>query len=77
MPVTAFPQSTGTLLLQGGAGLIDISSPTAWTFTTKEVGPDSGTVNDITVAADGSGDFATVQGAIDWVPAGNTTWVLG
>ncbi|MBM3842248.1 MAG: hypothetical protein FJ397_03110 [Verrucomicrobia bacterium] len=26
----------------------------------------------VTVAADGSGDFATVQGAIGWVPAGNT-----
>jgi pectin methylesterase-like acyl-CoA thioesterase len=64
---------TGFFKDTGGASLTGISSPTAWTFTTKEVGPDSSSVNDIMVAADGSGDFATVQGAIDWVPAGNTT----
>lgn len=64
---------TGFFKDTGGASLTGISSPTAWTFTTKEVGPDSSSVNDITVTADGSGDFATVQGAIDWVPAGNTT----
>ena len=64
---------TGFFKDTGGASLTGISSPGAWKFTTKEVGPDSSTVTDITVAADGSGDFATVQGAIDWVPAGNTT----
>ena len=49
-----------------------ISSPTAWRFTTKVAGPDSLSATNVTVAADGSGDFATVQGAIDWVPANNT-----
>src|SRR5262249_22663518 len=26
----------------------------------------------VTIAADGSADFATLQGALDWVPEGNT-----
>jgi pectin methylesterase-like acyl-CoA thioesterase len=38
----------------------------AWTFTTKAAVP-----ADYVVAADNSADFATVQGAIDAVPAGN------
>ncbi|HVU34925.1 MAG TPA: pectinesterase family protein [Opitutaceae bacterium] len=43
-----------------------------WTFTTKAAPPARGTTR-LTVAADGSGDFCTVQGAIDFVPDGNTT----
>ncbi|KAI0432040.1 pectinesterase [Xylaria sp. FL1042] len=39
-----------------------------WTFSTKAYGPRDGTTT-VMVAADGSGDFNTVQGAIDWVPA--------
>lgn len=39
-----------------------------WTFTTKPA-PPSITASRITVAADGSGDFNTVQGAVDFVPA--------
>ena len=42
-----------------------------WTFTTKRSGPTAGTTP-LTVAADGTGDFCTVQAAIDFVPAGNT-----
>ncbi|KAI3321595.1 carbohydrate esterase family 8 protein [Xylariaceae sp. AK1471] len=39
-----------------------------WKFSTKAHGPrDSATT--VVVAADGSGDFNTVQGAIDWAPA--------
>lgn len=43
-----------------------------WTFTTKSKAP-ANSVTQITVAADGTGDFCTVQGAIDFVPVGNTT----
>ncbi len=64
---------TGFFKDTGGASMVGISSPTAWNFATKVVGPDTATVTNITVAADGSGDFVTVQGAIDWVLPGNTT----
>ena len=37
-----------------------------WTFTTKDA-PPAKTEQRISVAADGSGDFSTVQGALDWV----------
>ncbi len=55
-----------------GLSFAGISGNTGWTFATKPVGPAS-TASQVVVAADGSGDFCTVQGAIDWVPAGNTT----
>lgn len=55
-----------------GLSFSGISGNTGWTFATKPVGPAS-TATQVVVAADGSGDFYTVQGAIDWVPAGNTT----
>ena len=42
-----------------------------WRFTTKATGPGSSAAN-LTVAADNSGDFCTLQGAIDNVPASNT-----
>ncbi|PTY08330.1 hypothetical protein DB347_01735 [Opitutaceae bacterium EW11] len=48
-----------------------ITDPAAWRFTTKPSAPDS-SVTRVTVAADGTGDFATVQGAVDWVPAANS-----
>jgi pectinesterase len=38
-----------------------------WRFTTK-ARPPAPDVRRVTVAADGGGDFATVQGALDWVP---------
>jgi pectin methylesterase-like acyl-CoA thioesterase len=60
----AFLDSTG----QPFAGIAD---PAAWRFGTKAAAPPS-TSTALTVAADGSGDFCTVQGAIDLVPSGNT-----
>ena len=47
-----------------------INSPNGWRFTTKASPPTAGTPK-LTVAADGSGDFCTVQGAIDFVPSAN------
>lgn len=46
------------------AGIADKS----WTFTTKAAPPAAEAAR-VVVAADGSGDFATVQGAIDFAPA--------
>lgn len=39
----------------------------AWTFTTKQSAP-SKEKSCVVVAADGSGDFSTLQGAMDWMP---------
>ncbi|HTX65542.1 MAG TPA: pectinesterase family protein, partial [Opitutaceae bacterium] len=49
-----------------------VDAPTAWRFTTKAAPPAPGTTW-LTVAADGTGDFCTVQGALDFIPEGNTT----
>lgn len=43
-------------------------APLSWSFRTKPARP----FGSVTVAADGHGDFCTVQGAIDAVPFGNT-----
>jgi len=39
----------------------------AWRFTTKESGPKADT-HKLIVSADGTGDFNTVQGALDYIP---------
>jgi hypothetical protein len=41
---------------------------TAWTFTTKAAPPAADSTR-VVVAADGSGNFNTIQGAVDFVPA--------
>jgi autotransporter-associated beta strand protein len=51
-----------------------ISDTNAWRFTTKLGGPVN--LASLNVAADGSGDFVTVQGAVDSIPAGNTSHIL-
>src|ERR1700678_727431 len=43
------------------------STDRVWTFTTKAAPPPANTTR-VIVAADGSGDFNTVQGAVDFVP---------
>lgn len=48
-----------------------LADPTAWRFATRVSMPAS--PGNLTVAADGSGDFCTVQGAVDAIPTGNTT----
>jgi len=57
-----------------GAYFAGISDTNAWRFTTKPTGP-ANPVN-LVVAADGSGDFVTVQGAVDAVPPGNSAYTL-
>ncbi|KAI0402460.1 pectinesterase [Xylaria palmicola] len=42
-----------------------------WRFSTKTHGPNAD-VTKVVVAADGSGDFNTIQGAVDWAPANPT-----
>ena len=57
-----------------GALYTGITTTNGWTFTTKPTGPAN--PNNVVVAADESGDFATVQGAVDSLPSGNTTYTL-
>ena len=61
----------GTFADSTGAYFTGIGATNAWKFTTKKAGPVNPT--NLVVTADGSGDFLTVQGAIDSVPANNTT----
>lgn len=53
-----------------------ITSSNTWRFTTKSSGPatptTSGGLTQLVVGHDGAGDFATLQGAADWVPQNNT-----
>lgn len=53
---------SGDALLAGG-----FNGVSDWTFTTKAAAPPASTMR-LTVAADGSGDFSTLQGAIDFAP---------
>ncbi len=48
-----------------------INNSTDWRFTTKKSAPASGATK-LTIAADGTGDFCTIQGAVDFIPDGNT-----
>jgi hypothetical protein len=60
----AFTDSTG-------ANFAGLTNTSAWSFSTKTAGPVNST--NLIVAADGSGDFLTLQGAVDFVPVNNTT----
>ena len=64
----------GTFTETNGALFAGITDTNAWRFTTKPTGPAN--PNNVTVAYDGSGDFCTVQGALDSLPIGNTTPTL-
>src|SRR5207249_12099274 len=59
----------GTFTDTNGALFAGITSTIAWRFTTKPTGP-ANPLN-IVVVADGSGDFCTVQGSVDFVPNNN------
>lgn len=65
----------GVILDSTGATFAGISDPNTWRFTTKASGPAPDSTA-LTVAADGSGDFDTVQGAIDFVPVNNNHRVV-
>jgi pectin methylesterase-like acyl-CoA thioesterase len=58
-----------------GATFSGINDSTTWQFTTKSANPPANSTN-IVVAADGSGDFCTVQGAVDFLPANSNPRVV-
>lgn len=51
---------------------LGITDSATWHFHTKAAPPTAGTSR-LIVAADGTGDFCTVQAALDFIPDGNTT----
>ncbi len=61
----------GTFTNSSSGAYAGITNKTNWTFTTKAVNP-PGNATNFTLAVDGSGDFCTVQGLIDFLPNGNT-----
>ncbi|HTS17296.1 MAG TPA: pectinesterase family protein, partial [Verrucomicrobiae bacterium] len=63
-----------TIMDTNGAFFAGITTTNGWVFTTKPMGPAN--PNNVVVAADGSGDFCTCQGALDSLPANNTTYTL-
>jgi putative membrane-bound dehydrogenase-like protein len=62
--------SDGAFKGADGNALAVLGVTNPWRFSTKASPPASG-ASRLIVAADGSGDFATVQGAIDFIPEGN------
>ena len=66
----------GLFLDASGAAFPGISGTNTWRITTKASGPVTPTVSSgptsIIVGPDGAGDFATLQGASDWIPQNNT-----
>ena len=63
----------GTFAETNGALFAGVTDTNAWRFTTKSAPSNP---NNVVVAADGSGDFCTVQGVLDSLPTGNTTPTL-
>lgn len=56
----------------GDDSCVGVDELKAWGFATRAAPPAAGTKR-VTVATDGTGDFCTVQGALDFIPAGNTS----
>ncbi len=65
----------GVLLDQANAPFVGFSDPNTFRFSTKTSAPAAGT-NLLTVAANGTGNFCTIQGAVDFVPANNAQRVV-
>lgn len=62
----------GVLTDAAGAPYSGLDDPAVWRFRTRATAPRTG-LSAITVAGDGTGDFCTIQGAVDSLPATNTT----
>lgn len=57
-------------LTVGGTPFAGIAGSGGWVFSTKAT-PPAADADRLVVAADGTGDFATVQGAVDFIPENN------
>jgi pectin methylesterase-like acyl-CoA thioesterase len=67
---TYYVQIDPGALTIGGVPFPGIAGTDGWVFSTKAAPPAAGS-DRVVVSADGTGDFATVQGAIDFVPENN------
>ena len=61
----------GVVTDEAGAPFAGLYDAKRWNFITRAEGPKNGATA-LTVATDGSGDFCTLQAAIDFIPSGNT-----
>ncbi|HEY4158345.1 MAG TPA: pectinesterase family protein [Polyangiaceae bacterium] len=59
----------GVFIDAAGRPVPAIVDPRAWRFSTGEPSPDK--PGELSVSADGDGDFCTIQGAVDYLPAQN------
>ena len=64
---TYYVQIDPGVLTLGDGSFSGISGKTGWTFTTKKA-PPRADAKRLVVSGDGTGDFNTVQGALDFVP---------
>ena len=64
----------GVLTDTNGAYYTGFAATNVWQFSTKPGGPVNPT--SLMVAADGSEDFVTVQGAVDSIPLNNNTYTV-
>ena len=74
---TYYVTCDATLFLDASnASFAPILGPNTWRFSTKPAGLTTPTAStgptNVLIAHDGAGDFATLQGASDWVPQNNT-----
>jgi len=67
---TYYVQMDSGVLTDGTKPFAGFSGNTSWVFTTKAAPPPADSER-LVVAADGTGDFSTVQGAIDFIPDGH------
>lgn len=63
----------GVFVGADGVPLPGLSDPSGWRFTIRAAPAPS---DHLVVVLDGSGDFCSVQGAVDFIPANNTSPVL-
>ncbi len=74
---TYYVNADAGLFLDGAnAAFPAITGTNTWRFSTKTSGPATPTTStgltNLSIGLDGAGDFATFQGAADWVPQNNT-----
>jgi pectin methylesterase-like acyl-CoA thioesterase len=61
----------GVFLSEAGLSLGELTAPSGWRFTTRPLAPANPAA--LSVALDGSGDFCSVQGALDFLPDNSAT----
>jgi len=68
---TYYVQMDPGVLFDGAKPFAGYNGTTGWVFSTKDA-PPAADSSRLVVAADGAGDFVTVQGALDFIPDHNT-----